>query len=274
MNNLDEQKDKTDSNTPYYKLFKSTIDRQKDLIVLLHNNTPILFNKAFIDFTNIDTPKEFIREYSSIFSRFVPYDSYFHAGNIENLEHWVDEFIKLPEEEKIVSMLDYKIDAYAFSLDVQTPALDYALLTFTDISQDLIKRIMIENDTSIDKESLAYDKKYFMHTLQSFYNAAIFNKKTIGITIIDLVTQNVINEKTLKDFVTHIKGIIRKNDMLVRWGEKQFLLAYFVDTAENSEKISEKLRQESHYRIRLGTAIQKEGEEIDHIVKNAESMLL
>lgn len=274
MSVLDEQKGEEESVNPYYVLFCSAINAQKELVVLLYKNDIVLFNKAFVDFTKINSPKEFLREYSSIFNRFVPYDSYFHSGKIENLALWVDEFIKLPQEEKIVSMLDYKTEAYAFTLDVQIPVLDYTLLIFTDISQDLIKRIMVENDTSIDKESLAYDKKYFIYTSKSFYDTAIFNKKIIGITIIELITQDTIDEKTLKDFVVDIKGIIRKSDMLVRWEEKQFLLACFVDSAENSEKINEKLRKESHYEIRLGTAIQENREEISRIVENAESMLL
>lgn len=274
MNTLEEQKYKDDSINPYHELFILAINKQKELVILLYKNSPILFNKAFTDFTKMNSPKEFLREYNSIFSRFVPYDNYFHSGKIENMGEWTSEFIKLPEGEKIVSMLDYKIDAYAFALDVQVPVSDYALLIFTDISQDLIKRIMIENDTSIDKESLAYNRKYFIHTSKSFYDAAIFNKKIVGITIIDLITKEAVNEGILKDFVANIKDIIRQGDMLVRWGEKQFLLAYLVDSAKNSITITEKLRKKSHYRINIGSAFQKDKEEISKIIENAESTLL
>lgn len=132
---------------------------------------------------------------------------------------------------------------------------------------------MIENDTSIDKESLAYNRKYFIHTSKSFYDAAIFNKKIVGITIVELLTKEAVNEGILRDFAANIKDIIRQGDMLVRWGEKQFLLAYLVDTAKNGVTMTEKLRKRSHYRISIGSAVQKNREEISQIIENAESAL-
>jgi hypothetical protein len=48
---------------------------------------------------------------------------------------------------------------------------------------------MIENDVSIDKESGAYDKDYFLHTSKSFQNAAEFNKKPIAMTMIEDLSQ-------------------------------------------------------------------------------------
>lgn len=269
MSILDEQKYIEDDVNPYYKLFSLAINKQKDPIILLYKNTPILFNKAFTDFTKINS----VEELGSIFNHFVPYGNYFHAGKIENMEEWVSEFAELPEEKKNVSMLNHKADPYVFALDVQAPVSDYALLTFTDISQDLIKRIMIENDANIDKESLAYNKKYFIHTSKSFYDAAVFNKKIVGIAIMDLMVETV-DEEILKDFVANFKNIIRQDDMLVRWGEKQFLLAYLVDSAKNSVAITEKLREKFHYKINISSSVQKNKEEIGKIIENAESALL
>lgn len=61
--------------------------------------------------------------------------------------------MELPESERIVSMINYRAEPFAFSLTVDKPVEGYTIVSFTDISQDLIKRIMIENDVSIDKES-------------------------------------------------------------------------------------------------------------------------
>jgi GGDEF domain-containing protein len=264
------------------KLFQSVIDTQKNLIVLMHHNTPVLFNKAFKKFTDMDTVKEFLREFGSLLNRFVPHDSYFHAGKIDNFDTWPTALSALPESDRIVSMISSRAEPHAFSVTVDTPVDDYIIVSFTDISQDLIKRIMIENDVSIDKESGAYDKDYFLHTSKSFQNAAEFNEKSIAITMIELAATDSEADKYLHDFSASIKSNIRQSDMLVRWRKKIFLLAYLIDTPENAMKFSKKLlsvmREEPFEKLhtitmRIGTTVEKEDEDLSQIIGRAESSL-
>lgn len=264
------------------QLFLSVINTQKNLIVLLHNNEPILFNQAFMDFTNTPSVKHFLREFGSLPNRFVPHDSYFHIGKVPNPQEWTTALMELPEIDRIISMLNYRIEPHAFSVSVQNPVEGYTIITFTDISQDLIKRIMIENDVSIDKESGAYDKEYFVHTSKSFQEAALFNKKLIGITMIELMSSDSEADRYLHDFSFSIKSNIRQSDMLVRWGKKTFLLAYLVDSSENALNFSRKLltvmREEPFQNLktlsmRLGTTVQTQNEEIPSIISRATSAL-
>lgn len=264
------------------RLFQSVINTQKNLIVLIHKNTPVLFNKAFKDFADVATVKEFLREFGSLHERFVPHSAYFHAGKTDHPEEWATALMTLPEHERIVSMLNFRAEPYAFSVAIDSPIPDYTIVSFTDISQDLIKRIMIENDVSIDKESGAYNKDYFIHTSKSFHDAAEFNDKSIGITMIELMSSDDEADKYLRDFTSGIKSGIRQSDMLVRWGRKIFMLAYLVDTPENAVKFSQKLlrvmREEpfeslNTISMRLGATVQIGKEEITQIIKRAETAL-
>lgn len=255
------------------QFFLSIINTQKDLIVLMRNHIPILFNKAFLDFANVDSAKGFLREFGSLQNRFIPHDIYFHAGKVQNIDEWSTSLIELPENDRIVSMLNYRIEPYAFSVIASRPTEEYTILTFSDISQDLIKRVMIENDTSIDKESGAYEKNYFIHTLKSFRDAAIFNQKFVAITIIKFIDSETDAKQNLNNFVLQIKNNVRQSDMLVRWGETSFLLASLIDTPENVQHIANKLRQKLLYTIRLGTAVQKDKEQIEQLIMDAEKNL-
>lgn len=259
-------------------LLQSVIDTQKNLIVILHDNRPILLNRAFQKFNNVTTPKEFLREFGSLIYRFVPHDSYFHAGKVDNPDEWTTALLELPEQDRIVSMVSTFAEAYAFLVTIDTPAEGYTIVSFTDISQDLIKRIMIENDVSIDKESGAYNQDYFIHTSKSFQDAAQFNKKSVGITMVELMMSDADAERYLRDFTSSIKSNIRQSDMLVRWGKKVFLLAYLIDTPENAMNFSKKLlnvmRQEpfetlNTISMRLGTTVQQEKESISDIIARA-----
>jgi GGDEF domain-containing protein len=266
----------------YRKLFQSTIDTQKNLILLMHKNVPVLFNKAFQEFTHVATLKEFIREFGSLLNRFVPHDSYFHAGKADNPDAWTTALMALPESDRIVSMINFRAEPHAFSITLDSPLPDYTVVSLTDISQDLIKRIMIENKINIDKESGAYNKDYFIHTAKSFHDAAEFNKKAVGITIIELLSSNSDADQYLHDFSSSIKCNIRQSDMLVRWGKKVFLLAYLIDTPDNAIKFSRKLltvmREEPFENLntismRLGSTVQKNNEEIENVITRAETAL-
>jgi hypothetical protein len=265
-----------------HKLFQAAIDTQKNLIVLLYQNTPVLFNKAFQEFTNIPTVKMFLREFGSLPNRFVPHEAYFHAGKASNPDEWVTAIQELNENDRIVSMINYRADPYAFSVTIEEPVEEYTIVSFTDISQDLIKRIMIENDVSIDKESGAFYKDYFVHTSKSFHSAAEFNEKSIGITMIELIASDGEADRYLVDFSSSIKSNIRQSDMLVRWGKTLFLLAYLVDTPENAMKFSRKLlnvMSEEPFEnlktmnIRLGTTVQIGHEMMSDIISRAEKAL-
>lgn len=264
------------------QLLQSVIDTQKNLIVVLHGNTPILLNKAFQNFTNIATPKEFLREFGSLLNRFVPHDSYFHAGKVENPDEWTTALMSLPEQDRIVSMINCFAEPYAFLAAIDQPVPDYTIVSFSDISQELIKRIMIENDVSIDKESGAYNQDYFTHTSKSFHDAAEFNKKSIAITMVELMSTDEEAQKYLRDFTSSIKSNIRQSDMLVRWGKKVFLLAYLVDTPNNAMKFSYKLinvmcqepfEDLNTISMRIGTTVQDEKENIVDIIARAQKAL-
>lgn len=264
------------------QLFISAINTQKDLVVLMHKHTPILFNKAFQDFANVSSVNEFLREFGPLHERFVPHDSYFHSGKTDTPNEWDIALMALPEHNRIVSMFNSKTEPYAFSVGVDNSVNDYQIVTFTDISQDFIKRIMIENDVSIDKESGAYDKDYFIHTSKSFNDAAEFNEKFIGITMIELISTEHETEHFLRDFTSSIKSNIRQSDMLIRWDKKIFLLAYLANTAGDVIAFSQKLllvmRQEPFERLntismRMGATVQNEKEDINAIIKRAQKAL-
>jgi hypothetical protein len=92
------------NNNEWRLLFASAINTQKDLVVLMHKNIPILFNKAFQNFAGVSSVKEFLREFGSLHDRFVPHNSYFHSGKTDTPDEWTIALMELPENDRIVSM--------------------------------------------------------------------------------------------------------------------------------------------------------------------------
>lgn len=250
--------DESASCFPIIKLFANL---SNDLIVVFEDKKLLFMNQAFLNFTRTDSCQFFVREYGCLINRFVPHDDYFHLGQVDDQDHWLDAIDQLDDDKKVISMFDFKIEPHAFSFEVHKPNDSIIILIFTDITQKLIERIMSENDANIDESSGAFTKDYFIHTFKSFQDAAVFNKKSIACTLIQ--ASDMSHPKSIAD---EIKLTTRKNDMLIRWNESQFIIAYLVDTDSNAQSFSHKISQLSFQPVKVRTSLIEKGETPDEMI--------
>lgn len=250
------------------ELLKSIIDNQKDFIIIFKDEEPILTNSSFNTFFGVSSFEQYKSDFGPFIENFVPHPSYFHKEKIENGETWFEAIEKLEENDKIVSMMSSHHEPHAFSVKINS-ADNHVVATFSDITQMLIKRIMIENNVSIDRRSGAYDKKYFIHIAQSYEDAAVFNEKIIAFIDINLEEGIEIEEDQLKDFVQEMKYQIRQDDMLVRWAKDRFLLAFLVDDAEKAKQVEYKIASMEHTHLKhtASSIIQNDKETIKAMMK-------
>ncbi len=262
-------------------LIQSIANSQKELLVLFKAEEHVLTNNAFNDFFCVSSMQDYNSKFGAIINNFVPHPSYFHKDKIENGESWFDAIMKLDDADRIVSMMTPSYDSYAFHVKIDSSVEDYRIVTFVDITRDLIKRIMIKNNVNIDIPSGAYDKKYFLQVAKNFDDAAVFNEKIIGAVLVKIDEDEnpdfAYDEEALKRFVSDFKHATRQDDMLVRWDRAKFLLIYLVDGVLSSEQMIKKLEnliQNSAMRslkCKLSSALQKEGESIISLLARLQS---
>ena len=255
-------------------LIQTVIDSQKDLLVIFHNDEVIMINKAFRDFFCVSSLEDYKDEYSCFIEHFVPHPSYFNSEKIGEGESWFENVMELEEIDRVVSMMTPDFDPHAFSIDVKSSDEDYKIVTMIDITQSLIKRIMIDNRANLDVHSGAYSKNYFLHIAQSYQDAATFNEKIIGAILIKADGDSFSSDEVaLGKFSKHFQSITRQDDMLIRWSDNSFLLVYLVDNVDNSHQMLEKLDditsrdaiQGFNYTFTLTT--QKEKESIKELIE-------
>jgi competence protein ComGF len=250
-------------------IIKSIINMQKDLIVIFKDNKIVLMNSALKKFFGVSSVEQYEEEFGPFVHNFVPHPSYFHSQKIQNKAPWYDAILELEEIDRVVSMITPSYEPYAFSVEINKTQ-DYVIALFSDITQTLIKRIMIENNANIDAKSGAYAKAYFLQIAQSYQDVALLNKKIISAI---LIKTNLGDANLLKDFVANLKSIIRQDDMLIRWDEDSFLLIYLAETPQGAKVMMNKLNQIciregiSEITYTLSQIIQKEGEEIKSFIK-------
>ena len=260
-----------------FALLKSVIDSKKDLTVVFKNDEPVLSNSTFNSFFNVSSFEQYKSDFGPFVDNFVPHPSYFNKEKIDKDEPWFDAILKLEEIDRVVSMMSATCDPHAFSVDIKRSVEDYKIISFEDITQSLIKRIMIENNASIDKKSGAYDKQYFLQVMQSYEDAAAFNEKIIGVISIELIHvdgEDIRVEKmSLQSFVENFKRSIRQDDMLIHWSDSKFLLVYLVDDKDKIKQVVEKIQEMtnkngiSELRYKFSSASQDENETISKLLK-------
>lgn len=253
------------------KLIQNIIDSSNSLIIILEGTKPIMMNKALSDFFAVSSFEQYSNDFGDFVNNFIPHNAYFHSGKIEEGESWIEAFLKLDEEDRMVSMINAAQEPRAFSVKLDNSHEEYVIVSMRDISATLIKRIMIENDVSIDQNSGAYNKEYFIHTSELLQDGAAFNEKSVGITMINIPDTEV---ESLSKLVTNIKDNIRQNDMLVKWSRGVLLLAYLVDTNENALLFTKKLQSVTHTELMsLVLTLVKKGESITTAAKRVSSVL-
>jgi hypothetical protein len=257
------------------QLIQNVVDSQKDLIVIFHQQKPLLTNHAFNRFVGASSFKQYEAEHRSFIENFVPHPSYFNADKISEGESWFDAILKLPEMDRVVSMMPPTYEPHAFSVEISKVGTAFNVVTFKDITQSLIKRIMIENNANIDLSSGAYAKEYFLQIAQSYEDAAHFNEKIIGATriMISKTDNSSLSSDESSALVSHYKSITRQDDMLIRWDNSSFLLIYLVENEEMAQTVEQKLNsvtQQSSVaslQIVLRSIIQKEDETIKALIR-------
>ena len=245
----------------------------RTLIVVFKDGEPILTNSDFNAFFGVASFELYKANFGPFVDNFVPHPSYFHKEKFDKSQQWFEAIMDLEEDQRVVSMMTSAYEPCAFSVAIDKSEDGYLIASFTDITQMLIKRIMIENNVSIDKESGAYDKKYFLQITQSYEDAALFNEKIVAISEISLISKNPIEKDYLVEFVEGTKLMIRQDDMLVRFEKNKFLLIYLVDDEIKSKQVSQKIQtmldknSTQEVSFILHSVSQRENENIKHLIK-------
>ena len=254
------------------ELIKSVMDSQEDLIVIFKGEELVVTNKAFNSFFNISSIEQFRDNFDLFVECLVPHPSYFNKESIQKDKTWIESILELDEMDRIVSMLDTKYNPHAFNVKINDSVEGFSIVTFEDITQTLIKRIMIENKANIERKSGAYDKQYFLHVMKSYEDAALFNEKIIGLITVEI--QGCENE--LPECVQKFKDSVRQDDMFVHWDDGKFLLVHLVDSALKSQEVLTKLKVMAQKEMGSGVTCQfyslaqEKKESISQLIKRIE----
>ncbi|MGB5868223.1 MAG: diguanylate cyclase [Arcobacteraceae bacterium] len=273
-----------------YNKLQKFIDTQ-DNIVILSNGKKIDFaNKKLFDFFGFSNLKTFQENHACICELFIEHHKYFHLGKIQKNENWIEVMNSLPNLARIVMIKDKHNVDYVFSVTINKFEKDLWIVSFSDISETIQEQIKLEEKTTHDKLTGAYNREYFELSYTTQIALAQNFNHLLGIAILDIDYFKKINDSyghdvgdsVLVELVNEIKKFSRLDDILIRWGGEEFLLMLQVKSADDLKKVLEHIRTviSSHnfkyidkLTCSLGGTIYKIDEDISLSIKRADIAL-
>ncbi|QKF82185.1 diguanylate cyclase [Halarcobacter ebronensis] len=270
-----------------YKKLQKFIDLQDNIVVVSDSIEINYANKKFFIFLGFKSLEDFKKKFNCICDLFVQNDRFFHLGKIENGENWIEHLEKIPHSKRIVGMLMYDYTIHAFAVTVNKFEDGYYILTFTDITQTMLKHIELEDKTIHDKLTNALNREYFEQNYKLLIKNFTQNSSKLGLAFIDIDHFKSVNDTfghdvgdiVLMDFVKTVQKYSRENDILIRWGGEEFVFIFKTDSLNGLIKALEHIRvvvelEEfkvvKHITCSIGATLYIEDESIEQTIKRAD----
>ncbi len=281
------QKDLNDKNN----FIQTILDTHPSMVLIANKNEILFSNKTFLDFFDCLNIEEFINRNKSITNTFVEIDLYFHCGKIKDDTNWLDYVMNLSEDKRIVSIIYQKsFTPKAFNISVVKYNEAEYIITFTDISETIIRQMQLENKNIKDNLTGAFNREYFDINHLSLIEEFHTNDMMCAVAVLDIDFFKKINDtyghdigdKTLKEFVKVIKAHSRGDDVLIRWGGEEFLIVLKVNQEKALEIVLEKYRKviDNHsfadvenVTCSIGGSFYIDNENIEKTIKRADEKL-
>jgi len=231
-------------NVKLQKLF----DLQINIIIISSGNSVIMANQAMFDFFGFNNLDEYLQNNGCICDSFVTNDTFFHLGKVALGENWISEIKGLPDERRIVTMLDNNSVSHAFSVSVSEFEEGSFIVSFTDISNTMMEHSKLKIKATHDKLTGALNREFFDNNIYSIKNDA--RPKQLGFVLCDIDHFKEVNDTyghnrgdmVLKDFTNIVRDSIRDTDYLIRWGGEEFIVLMRVNSIDSLEQATEHMR--------------------------------
>ena len=273
------------------KFINTILDIQPNMIFIVNEKESIFANRFFLDFFDCKNLKEFQERHSCLAQTFIEEELYFHLGKIVDNNSWIENILNLKSEKRIVSILHPNTSlTKVFNVSIVELEDEQYLISLTDISDTILKQIQLENKSTHDKLTGAYNREYFETHYKLIINEYTKDDNLLFLSILDIDFFKKVNDtyghdvgdKVLKQFVNVIQKSSRKDDLLIRWGGEEFLLLTKVKSIDNAKKVLENIRNAisqasfegiKHITCSIGATNYKENENIEESFKRADDAL-
>jgi len=226
---------------------RQLFDLQTNIVVETDGRHFHRANKALLHFFGFEDFDAFFRVHTCICDRFLPYPRFFHMGKVPRGMTWPETIEKLPETERIVAMQDREGQLHSFSVNVNRFNEYEFIVSFTDITDTINENRLLNKSLVHDTLTQAYNRKFLEDNIERLIRKARESNNRLGVILFDIDHFKKINDshghdvgdEVLKTLVSRVKRMIRREDLLIRWGGEEFLLFINIDSQASLMSVAE-----------------------------------
>jgi len=272
------------------KRLQKFMDIQQSMVFLIDNNKIKYANKTFLNFFGYETLEEFNEQEKNIDEKFIQNDIYFHSGKVLENRYWIDEIQKYSLENQIVSLLSSTFEPEAFQVNLSHYSKHSFIVNLTNISANMKKRLEFESKATKDKLTGLHNREFFNTKINTFIQEVSNSNNNLGIIIYDIDKFKLVNDTyghnrgdiVLKQLAKISSNSTSNNDLLVRWGGEEFIVATLVNNSQEVIELAQKIRVaiESNYfeevekvTSSFGATIHKTNDTITETINRADGLL-
>jgi len=268
-------KEKTFKLKKYTKYLDTLFDINPNITYVLNENQLTLVNKAFLDFTDVDSLEEFLTKHQCICELFKK-EKY-----KQKLQH---DTLHCNTNKKVTIVKDGV--EYLFILTTQEFTVDRVeqqLITLEDITE-------LQNLAVTDKLTGIYNRVKLDEEILINYSYFLEHNDVFSLILLDIdFFKNVndsyghlIGDEVLKSFSNVISQNIRTTDILGRWGGEEFLIICPHTDLQGALLVAQSIRKaiakhifsrNLHMSISAGVCDIKECKDIDVLITGADTAL-
>ena len=227
------------------------IDAQNSIVLLTNGKVIKFVNKAFLEYFGYKSLYDFKKDYKCICDKFIEQDNFFHLGKVKEDEaHWIDSLLNLSGRQRVVSMINCYSEAHAFLVSINNYENDDYVVNFSDISDNMIEKLELRKEATIDELTQLYNRVYFNKNIENILELHKNHKMKTGVIFFDIDHFKKFNDTyghDVGDYVLNkvallVKKYTRDNDKIIRWGGEEFIIISEIDKDDSLRQIAEHLR--------------------------------
>ncbi len=235
------------------KKLKTILDTQENMIIITDGLQMVDANARVLEFLGYQSFEQLHRHHQCICDFFLKHDDYFHLGHVPDQEHWISYLLKLPPQERVVTMVGADIEPKALQVYINrydTQKGSY-IVTFTDITEMVIREKILQYRAQHDRLTDIYNRQKIDEVLENICGYSSRRNEHAGVILFDIDHFKNINDtyghdmgdEVLKSIARLVKNNIREEDIFGRWGGEEFILILRHTDLQNSVTKAQILRE-------------------------------
>ncbi|XPV70288.1 MAG: diguanylate cyclase [Halarcobacter sp.] len=234
------------------RLTKSILDAQDNIVFLADLNNILEVNKRFLEYFNVSSLEEFLKNSNSILENFLIEDGFFNKSKLNENENWIKHILELSELDKTVKMLNKNNEkrVFAVNIDDYEKKGEHYVISFTDITELKEKSNLMEYQATHDPLTGLFNRQKFDDIFQKELKREKRYQNSLSLIIFDIDDFKIFNDtyghnigdEVLKVIAKIVTQNVREHDTVVRWGGEEFIVLLPQTETLGAKNVANKIR--------------------------------